>query len=259
MSYPSLYPHPHVLPNQEPEPIHVVGQQGRRGVPLRRPGLPAPAAGKAPTTVSKNAEGKYDCPHCNKTYLRLKYLKRHFLRHTGERPYQCHLCRDTFSRSDVLKRHFQICSIRRGNPTGANHLQHALQHLPKNRQLNGAEQIWYLNYTGGTFTPYADASYVIGMPQMPAVGANGFGDNLPSIANHQSLSAQTSRSNSPIQPGSGVQEKCRPNVNGISNGQDVSQWRNGQIQRRVAPHEFQYGRWPICRTEMYYKECVKGN
>ncbi|CAO2652958.1 Nn.00g023690.m01.CDS01 [Neocucurbitaria sp. VM-36] len=209
MSHPSLYPHPPVLPNQEPEPVHVVGQQGRRGVLPTHPGRPAPAAGKAPTTASKNAEGKYECPHCNKTYLHLKHLKRHLLRHTGERPYQCHLCKDTFSRSDILKRHFQKCSIRRGNPTGANHLQHAQQHLQKNRQPSGAEQNSYLNHIGATSMPYADAGYTMGMPQMPAVGANGFGDNLPSIANHQSMSARTSRSNSLIRPGSGVEENRR--------------------------------------------------
>jgi hypothetical protein len=30
--------------------------------------------------ATKNAEGKYECPHCNKTYLHLKHLKRHLLR-----------------------------------------------------------------------------------------------------------------------------------------------------------------------------------
>jgi hypothetical protein len=80
MSHPSLYPHPPVLNNNEPEPVHVVGQQGRRGVLPTHPGRPAPAAGKAPPTATKNAEGKYECPHCNKTYLHLKHLKRHLLR-----------------------------------------------------------------------------------------------------------------------------------------------------------------------------------
>lgn len=82
LNHPSLYPHPPVLANQEPEPVHVVGQQGRRGVLPTHPGRPAPAAGKAPTTATKNAEGKYECPHCNKTYLHLKHLKRHLLRRT---------------------------------------------------------------------------------------------------------------------------------------------------------------------------------
>jgi hypothetical protein len=78
--HPGLYPHPPVLANQEPEPLHVVGQQGRRGVLPTHPGRPAPAAGKTPTNATKNAEGKYECPHCNKTYLHLKHLKRHLLR-----------------------------------------------------------------------------------------------------------------------------------------------------------------------------------
>ncbi|KAL7272224.1 hypothetical protein RUND412_004980 [Rhizina undulata] len=79
-------------------------------------------------TPVKDQDGKFPCPHCPKTYLHAKHLKRHLLRHTGDRPYQCVLCKDTFSRSDILKRHFQKCSIRRGNPTGATHLSHAHAH-----------------------------------------------------------------------------------------------------------------------------------
>jgi len=79
-------------------------------------------------TPVKDQDGKFPCPHCPKTYLHAKHLKRHLLRHTGDRPYQCILCKDTFSRSDILKRHFQKCSIRRGNPTGATHLSHAHAH-----------------------------------------------------------------------------------------------------------------------------------
>jgi len=131
------------------------------------------------------------------------------LRHTGERPYQCHLCKDTFSRSDILKRHFQKCSIRRGNPTGANHLQHAQQHLQKNRQPSGPEQNTYLNHIGGTSMPYADAGYAMGMPQMPSAAANGYGGDLPSISNHQTMSTRTSRSSSLIRPGSGAEDNRR--------------------------------------------------
>ncbi|CUS08587.1 unnamed protein product [Tuber aestivum] len=79
-------------------------------------------------TPVKDQDGKFPCLHCPKTYLHAKHLKRHLLRHTGDRPYQCVLCKDTFSRSDILKRHFQKCSIRRGNPTGATHLSHAHAH-----------------------------------------------------------------------------------------------------------------------------------
>jgi hypothetical protein len=81
----------------------------------------------------KDQDGKFPCPNCNKTYLHAKHLKRHMLRHTGDRPYMCVLCNDTFSRSDILKRHFQKCSVRRGNPTGASHLSNPAAHLKKSQ------------------------------------------------------------------------------------------------------------------------------
>lgn len=77
----------HMYPTQmlqtsgaEPETIHVVGQQGRRGVLPPAPGRQAPVMGKSVANVPKNADGKYECPHCIKTYLHLKHLKRHMLR-----------------------------------------------------------------------------------------------------------------------------------------------------------------------------------
>lgn len=66
-------------------PTHVVGSQGRRGILPSAPGRPAaPAAGSGTgkTTVIpvKDADGKFPCPHCTKTYLHAKHLKRHLLR-----------------------------------------------------------------------------------------------------------------------------------------------------------------------------------
>lgn len=128
-----------VLPNvvsSGPSPTAVPGTAG----PPPPPSNPRPANARASTnsgitpgatsqiTPVKDQDGKFPCPHCPKTYLHAKHLKRHLLRHTGDRPYQCVLCKDTFSRSDILKRHFQKCSIRRGNPTGATHLSHAHAH-----------------------------------------------------------------------------------------------------------------------------------
>lgn len=81
--------------------------------------------------AAKDSCGKFICRHCPKSYLHLKHLKRHLLRHTGDRPYQCVLCKDTFCRSDILKRHFQKCCIRRGNPGNLTHLAHAHDHQPK--------------------------------------------------------------------------------------------------------------------------------
>lgn len=141
---PSPYGQPPLMPHQQQSmlgdnepPTHVVGSQGRRGILPSAPGRPpAPtggANGKGTVIPQKDADGKFPCPHCTKTYLHAKHLKRHLLRHTGDRPYMCVLCRDTFSRSDILKRHFQKCSIRRGNPTGASHLSHPQAHVKKHQ------------------------------------------------------------------------------------------------------------------------------
>jgi hypothetical protein len=147
-------------------PTHVVGSQGRRGILPSAPGRPAaPAAGtgagKNTVIPVKDADGKFPCPHCTKTYLHAKHLKRHLLRHTGDRPYMCVLCRDTFSRSDILKRHFQKCSIRRGNPTGATHLSHPLAHARRNQNNNVAAQQKPAGAEGG------DMNHVNGMSNMP--------------------------------------------------------------------------------------------
>jgi hypothetical protein len=66
-------------------PTHVVGSQGRRGILPSVPGRPAaPAAGtgagKQAIIPVKDADGKFPCPHCTKTYLHVKHLKRHLLR-----------------------------------------------------------------------------------------------------------------------------------------------------------------------------------
>ncbi|PLN79723.1 C2H2 transcription factor [Aspergillus taichungensis] len=125
----------------------VVGSQGRRGILPSVPGRATPVTNgvngtaKSTTIPAKDADGKFPCPHCNKTYLHAKHLKRHLLRHTGDRPYMCVLCKDTFSRSDILKRHFQKCSLRRGNPTGATHLSHPQAHLKRSQAANAAKPI----------------------------------------------------------------------------------------------------------------------
>lgn len=69
----------------EEAPTHVVGSQGRRGILPSAPGRPnPPAQGNAQSTKSmipqRDEQGKFPCPHCNKTYLHAKHLKRHLLR-----------------------------------------------------------------------------------------------------------------------------------------------------------------------------------
>lgn len=57
----------------------------------------------------KNTSGKYQCIHCDRSYLHFKHLRRHFMKHTGTRPHVCSICQDTFCRSDILKRHYARC------------------------------------------------------------------------------------------------------------------------------------------------------
>ncbi|KAI1823109.1 hypothetical protein F4861DRAFT_531806 [Xylaria intraflava] len=172
------------------QPTHVVGSQGRRGILPSAPGRPAAPTGtgasKNTVIPQKDADGKFPCPHCTKTYLHAKHLKRHLLRHTGDRPYMCVLCRDTFSRSDILKRHFQKCSIRRGNPTGASHLSHPQAHVKKQQQnVQKANE--------------GDLGHINGMTSMPSDGVvHPFGmvqiqDGMGNMANDQN---QLSRSSS---------------------------------------------------------------
>jgi len=168
----------------EEAPTHVVGSQGRRGILPSAPGRPnPPAQGSAQSSKSlipqKDADGKFPCPHCNKTYLHAKHLKRHLLRHTGDRPYMCHLCKDTFSRSDILKRHFQKCSIRRGNPTGANHLAHQRRNTNSGNRLSISQQDGPIGLAG--MPEVAGNNYNGGMMASPTV--NGDVSNRPSRAN----------------------------------------------------------------------------
>jgi hypothetical protein len=71
---------------RDPTRTHVVGSQGRRGILPSAPGRPpvsanglngSPKGGQIP---QKDADGKFPCPNCTKTYLHAKHLKRHMLR-----------------------------------------------------------------------------------------------------------------------------------------------------------------------------------
>ena len=79
-------PPPSSIAEQEIQPTHVVGSQGRRGILPSAAGRPPAVAGegtasaKSAPVPTKDAEGKFPCPHCNKTYLHAKHLKRHLLR-----------------------------------------------------------------------------------------------------------------------------------------------------------------------------------
>lgn len=79
-----MMPHQQSMMQESETPTHVVGSQGRRGILPSAPGRPAAptGAGASKNTVipQKDADGKFPCPHCTKTYLHAKHLKRHLLR-----------------------------------------------------------------------------------------------------------------------------------------------------------------------------------
>jgi hypothetical protein len=79
-----MMPHQQSILQDNEQPTHVVGSQGRRGILPSAPGRPAAptGSGASKNTVipQKDADGKFPCPHCTKTYLHAKHLKRHLLR-----------------------------------------------------------------------------------------------------------------------------------------------------------------------------------
>src|ERR1700760_4602683 len=103
---------------------------------------------------------------------------------TGDRPYMCVLCNDTFSRSDILKRHFQKCSIRRGNPTGANHLANSQSHLRKNRLSGGNPNEHSFLNSINTSVAYSDGTYSNPLSGIPPLSSehSTYSDALPPMS-----------------------------------------------------------------------------
>lgn len=64
------------------QPAHVVGCKDRHGILPGATGCPtAPTSGTCakPTAFEKDADGRFLCPHCTKTYLKKKHLRRHLV------------------------------------------------------------------------------------------------------------------------------------------------------------------------------------
>jgi uncharacterized Zn-finger protein len=86
---------------------------------LQPPPPPPPPPGNPMIPVDgvlalhKNAQGKYQCQMCEKSYTHGKHLKRHMLRHTGQKPYGCEWCLSRFSRPDIRKRHVLNCKVKK--------------------------------------------------------------------------------------------------------------------------------------------------
>lgn len=138
----------------------------------------------------------------------------------------CHLCKDTFSRSDILKRHFQKCSIRRGNPTGANHLAHQRRNTNGSNRLSisqtepiglaGMPEVAGNAYTNGTMMNGANSS--------PTVNGDQQSSYASSVA---SMSNRSSRANSLIHPNA-LNGDSRHNLTGMGIPTLASNAPNGE-------------------------------
>ncbi|CAD0023908.1 unnamed protein product [Aureobasidium pullulans] len=135
--------------------------------------------------------------------------------HTGDRPYMCHLCKDTFSRSDILKRHFQKCSIRRGNPTGANHLAHQRRNTNGSNRMSisSTEPVALAGLAEAAGASYTNGTILSGVTNSPTV--NGEGSSYASSV--ASISNRSSRANSLIHP-VGMTSDGRGSLTGYPNG-----------------------------------------
>jgi hypothetical protein len=214
---------------QEGEPVHVVGQQGRRGVLPTAGDKPPPVGGAKFIVPPKDKEGRFPCPFCQKTYQHAKHLKRHNLRHTGDRPYTCKLCKDTFSRSDILKRHFQKCSIRRGVPSDTDHLEGSRAHQQRNNRLSLSQQLASSNISPDAQSYLGSAGSSSQNPYQPPL-MNGISNFLQNQGQAQpfdqdtmeAISNRSSRANSIMRP------------QGLENGQAVSAYQENFQQQSMA-------------------------
>ena len=53
----------------------------------------------------QNANKRFVCMECGKSFVQKQHLISHTRTHTGERPYQCNECGKTFSQTVHLKNH----------------------------------------------------------------------------------------------------------------------------------------------------------
>ncbi|XP_068211064.1 longitudinals lacking protein, isoforms H/M/V-like isoform X34 [Palaemon carinicauda] len=65
---------------------------------------PRPSEGDQNTATGKDGQ----CPHCDYRTRTVGNLKRHMMRHTGEKPFKCSLCPYKTKRKDCLKEHLKL-------------------------------------------------------------------------------------------------------------------------------------------------------
>ncbi|KAJ5110039.1 hypothetical protein N7532_002684 [Penicillium argentinense] len=60
----------------------------------------------------KPADKHFRCTVCQRGFTRIDHLKRHHLRHSGQKPYSCIFCNEAFARCDNLRDHYTDCAQR---------------------------------------------------------------------------------------------------------------------------------------------------
>lgn len=98
--------------SQQQQPQQPTQQaQTSKAMPSENDPFFIPIQGIVPPT--KNADGRYECNICNRTYTHAKHLKRHTMRHTGQKPYECAYCSAKFTRPDIRTRHALKCRLQK--------------------------------------------------------------------------------------------------------------------------------------------------
>ncbi|CAI7666410.1 unnamed protein product [Penicillium crustosum] len=62
----------------------------------------------------KPTDKQFRCDVCQRGFTRIDHLKRHHLRHSGQKPYPCVFCNTSFARCDNLRVHYTDCARRAG-------------------------------------------------------------------------------------------------------------------------------------------------
>ncbi|KAJ6151208.1 hypothetical protein N7470_007802 [Penicillium chermesinum] len=63
-------------------------------------------------TTMAPADKHFRCTVCQRGFTRVDHLKRHHLRHSGQKPYSCVFCNEAFARCDNLRDHYTDCAKR---------------------------------------------------------------------------------------------------------------------------------------------------
>ncbi|KAJ6122086.1 hypothetical protein N7512_004551, partial [Penicillium capsulatum] len=73
----------------------------------------SPASKLLPDGIAmKPADKHFRCTICQRGFTRIDHLKRHHLRHSGQKPYACIFCNEAFARCDNLRDHYNDCAQR---------------------------------------------------------------------------------------------------------------------------------------------------